>query len=178
MMGQAGDHTRRGRAFTGASDTLFVAPGADHIGEVQAWNVDTGKRVWTHTFATSANWGPMLATGGGLVFSGGTNDRKFRAFDAIDGAAGGCGSSVWTADRARRQQLRIIDDQRSVWRQMLLATLPSGFDGFSVLTTDVSWKNETWPDGRAKYVPHGLRIVEALLLEEFPEGGCRRLLSG
>ena len=64
----------------------MLAEGADHIGEVQAWNVDTGKRVWTHTFATSANWGPMLATGGGLVFSGGTNDRKFRAFDAATGA--------------------------------------------------------------------------------------------
>ena len=55
------------------------------MGEVQAWNVDTGKRVWTHTFPTSANWGPMLATGGGLVFSGGANDRKFRAFDATSG---------------------------------------------------------------------------------------------
>ena len=41
---------------------------------------------WTHNFATSANWGPMLATGGGLVFSGGTNDRMFRAFDASSGA--------------------------------------------------------------------------------------------
>jgi alcohol dehydrogenase (cytochrome c) len=27
----------------------------------------------------------MLATGGGLVFSGGTNDRRFRAFDASTG---------------------------------------------------------------------------------------------
>ena len=31
------------------------------------------------------NWGPMLATGGGLVFSGGTNDRMFHAFDASSG---------------------------------------------------------------------------------------------
>jgi alcohol dehydrogenase (cytochrome c) len=74
-----------GRTFTGASNTLLVAPGADHIGEVQAWNVDTATRAWTHTFPTSANWGPMLTTGGGLVFSGGTNDRKFRAFDAASG---------------------------------------------------------------------------------------------
>jgi alcohol dehydrogenase (cytochrome c) len=75
-----------GRVFSGATGTLLVAPGADHIGEVQAWNVDTGQRVWTHRFTASANWGPMLATGGGLVFSGGTNDRKFRAFDAKTGA--------------------------------------------------------------------------------------------
>jgi alcohol dehydrogenase (cytochrome c) len=74
-----------GRGFTGATSVLLVAPGADHIGEVQAWNVDTGKRVWTHTFARSSNWGPMLATGGGLVFSGGTQDRLFRAFDASSG---------------------------------------------------------------------------------------------
>ena len=64
---------------------MTLVPGADHIGEVQAWNVDTGKRVWTHTFPESANWGPMLATGGGLVFSGGTHDRLFRAFDASTG---------------------------------------------------------------------------------------------
>ena len=74
-----------GQGFAGANSTLLVAPGADHIGEVQAWNVDTGKRVWTYNFPSSANWGPMLATGGGLVFSGGANDRKFRAFDAASG---------------------------------------------------------------------------------------------
>jgi alcohol dehydrogenase (cytochrome c) len=74
-----------GSGYTGATSTLYVAPGADHIGEVQAWNVDTGKRVWTHTYAKSANWGPMLATGGGLAFTGGTNDRMFHAFDAATG---------------------------------------------------------------------------------------------
>ena len=74
-----------GRGFAGATSTMSIVAGADHIGEVQAWHVDTGKRVWTHTFAKSANWGPMLATGGGLVFSGGTNDRMFRAFDAVTG---------------------------------------------------------------------------------------------
>jgi alcohol dehydrogenase (cytochrome c) len=74
-----------GSAYTGATSTLSLAPGGDHIGEVQAWNVDTGKRVWTHTYANSPNWGPMLATGGGVVFSGGTNDRKFHAFDASSG---------------------------------------------------------------------------------------------
>jgi len=74
-----------GARYLGARTTLSVAPGADHIGEVQAWNVDTGKRVWTHAYANSQNWGPMLATAGGLVFSGGTNDRLFHAFDAASG---------------------------------------------------------------------------------------------
>jgi alcohol dehydrogenase (cytochrome c) len=74
-----------GKNFTGASLGFEFVPGADHFGEVQAWNVDTGLRVWTHTFPKSINWGPMLATSGGLVFSGGTNDRLFRAYDAKDG---------------------------------------------------------------------------------------------
>jgi alcohol dehydrogenase (cytochrome c) len=74
-----------GRAYTGASTTIYLAPGATHIGEVQAWNVDTGQQAWVHKYSKSANWGPVLATGGGLVFNGGTNDRKFHAFDAATG---------------------------------------------------------------------------------------------
>ena len=74
-----------GSAFTGARNVMSITPGSDHIGEVQAWNVDTGTRVWTHNFAKSSNWGPLLATGGGLVFGGGTSDRMFRAFDARTG---------------------------------------------------------------------------------------------
>ncbi|MBI3403341.1 MAG: PQQ-dependent dehydrogenase, methanol/ethanol family [Acidobacteria bacterium] len=85
MIGRPVTYTA-GRGFTGMTNNLMIAPGADHIGEVQAWNVDTGARVWTHPFASSTNWGPILATGGGLVFSGGTQDRLFRAFDASTGA--------------------------------------------------------------------------------------------
>jgi alcohol dehydrogenase (cytochrome c) len=54
-------------------------------GEVQAWNVDTGQRVWRHKYEFSPNWGSMLTTAGGLVFTGGTNDRKIHAFDATTG---------------------------------------------------------------------------------------------
>ncbi len=74
-----------GGRFIGATSTLLLTPGADHVGEVQAWNVDTGMRVWTHTYPMSTNWGSMLTTGGGLVFSGGTNDRRLHAFDAATG---------------------------------------------------------------------------------------------
>jgi alcohol dehydrogenase (cytochrome c) len=74
-----------GERFIGATSGLQLHPGADHVGEVQAWNVDTGERVWTHKYPTSANWGSMLATAGGLVFSGGTNDRRLHAFDAATG---------------------------------------------------------------------------------------------
>jgi alcohol dehydrogenase (cytochrome c) len=77
-----------GQLYTGmvASTRKFtVAPDADHIGELQAWNLDTGEKVWNHPFADSALWGPVLATGGGLLFMGGTNDRYLRAFDATNG---------------------------------------------------------------------------------------------
>ena len=75
-----------GRPFVGVQGSQpFALPGADHFGEVQAWNVDTGQKVWTHSYPKSPNWGSMLATGGGLVFSGGTIDRKFHAFDATTG---------------------------------------------------------------------------------------------
>ena len=54
------------------------------VGEVQAWNVNTGKKVWTHTYP-QMNWGPLMTTAGNLVFGGGTNDRLFHAFDATTG---------------------------------------------------------------------------------------------
>jgi alcohol dehydrogenase (cytochrome c) len=75
-----------GRAYVGVrGGGAFAAPGADHFGEVQAWNVDTGQKVWTHNYPRSPNWGSMLVTGGGIVFTGGTADRKLHAFDATSG---------------------------------------------------------------------------------------------
>jgi alcohol dehydrogenase (cytochrome c) len=77
-----------GQRFTGiapANSIFLIAPGADHIGELQAWNLDTGQKVWSHPFANSPLWGPVLATAGGVLFMGGTNDRYFRAFDASNG---------------------------------------------------------------------------------------------
>jgi alcohol dehydrogenase (cytochrome c) len=74
-----------GERYTGvAKNVLTMVKGADHFGELQAWDLDAGKRVWT-TKLPSQNWGPVPATGGGLLFAGGTNDRKFRAFDAKTG---------------------------------------------------------------------------------------------
>lgn len=73
------------RGTQGDKSVLYMVDGADHIGEVQAWDLKTGEKVWTHNFADSQNWGPLLATGGGLVFGGGTNDSMFRAFDAKTG---------------------------------------------------------------------------------------------
>jgi alcohol dehydrogenase (cytochrome c) len=64
---------------------LTVQPGADHIGELQAWDPATGKKVWSHNFPKSQLFASVLATAGDLVFVGGTNDRMFRAFDAKSG---------------------------------------------------------------------------------------------
>jgi len=74
-----------GRTYTGGRSELLIAPGAKHIGETAAWNVDTGKKVWSYNFADSVNWGALLTTAGGLVFGGGTSDRMFRALDASTG---------------------------------------------------------------------------------------------
>ncbi len=67
-----------------AIDLVLHPDAHEHIGELQAWNVDTGKEAWTVEFE-SHNWGPILSTGGNLLFAGGTNDRYFRAFDARSG---------------------------------------------------------------------------------------------
>jgi alcohol dehydrogenase (cytochrome c) len=62
-----------------------VRPGADHYGEVQAWDPTTGKKVWQYNFPKLHLFGSVLATAGDLIFAGGTNDRNFRAFDAKTG---------------------------------------------------------------------------------------------
>ena len=76
---------RPGQGFTGITNmSASIVEGADHIGEIQAWNVNTGEEVWTREFEL-ANWGPILATAGNLIFSGGTADRYFRAHNASTG---------------------------------------------------------------------------------------------
>jgi alcohol dehydrogenase (cytochrome c) len=58
-------------------------PDAQGWGALQAFDVTTGKRAWTHE--TKMPWTDgTLSTGGGLVFSG-TPDQKFMAFDARTG---------------------------------------------------------------------------------------------
>ena len=80
MEGRAVEY-RPGRPFTGARIESFRRDGTDHIGELQAWDLHSGRRVWTQEFPTAA--GSVLATGGELVFadSGGV----LHAFDALSG---------------------------------------------------------------------------------------------
>ncbi len=73
-----------GSSFTGARTQMTVPETAEHIGEIQAWDMNTGEEVWTREFE-SHNWGGILTTSGNLVFSGGTSDRFFRAHDASTG---------------------------------------------------------------------------------------------
>ena len=80
---------RPGRMFMGNAygEGLGLYPhedAKDHIGELQAWDLDGPRKVWTTAFKSHL-WGPVLATGGNVAFMGGTNDRYFRAFDARTG---------------------------------------------------------------------------------------------
>ena len=79
---------RAGDLYMGVTlENLEMFPHADaknYIGELQAWDLATGKRAWQVRFPGPL-WGPVLTTRGGLVFAGGTSDREFRAFDARDG---------------------------------------------------------------------------------------------
>ncbi len=55
----------------------------------------------------------------------------------------------------------------SIWQQMLSATIPQKYS--KPFFNKEAFDNESWPDGRAKYVPNGLRMVETLLLREYSE---------
>jgi radical SAM superfamily enzyme YgiQ (UPF0313 family) len=57
--------------------------------------------------------------------------------------------------------------KHSIWQQMLSATIP--FKYSKKFINQESLKNESWEDGRAKYVPNGLRVVETLLLRDYSE---------
>src|SRR5919199_6134080 len=57
--------------------------------------------------------------------------------------------------------------RHSIWQQMISATIPFKYS-HKFIPPESLW-NESWPDGRAKYVPNGLRVVETLLLREYDE---------
>ena len=64
----------------------------------------------------------------------------------------------------------------SIWQQMLSATIPHKFS--KTFFNKAAFENESWPDGRAKYVPNGLRMVETLLLREYSEDDVVVCYSG
>ena len=74
-----------GFPLEGVLTNVRLGAGAkNYIGEIQAWDPASGKKVWSHKFPDQI-WTPTFVTGGNLVFAGGTADRKFRAFDAKNG---------------------------------------------------------------------------------------------
>ena len=73
-----------GSSYTGARTEFTLREPEGNIGEIQAWNMDSGEEVWSVEFE-SHNWGGILTTAGNLIFSGGTSDRFFRAHDASTG---------------------------------------------------------------------------------------------
>ena len=88
---------------------------APPYGELVAVNVNTGKIAWKSTLGIkesaaefgepalksgARNIGGSIATAGGLVFIGATNDHRFRAFDAKTGA------ELWTARCPRARTRR------------------------------------------------------------------------
>jgi len=78
-----------GQWWTGVAIPDFhftVDTSAGFFGELQAIDLNSGKRVWNDKYATSMMWGSVLTTAGNLLFTGGTNDRMFRAYDAKSGA--------------------------------------------------------------------------------------------
>ena len=55
-----------GQLWLGADpDSLKLLPHGDHIGELQAWDPATGKRVWMHPFPKSQLFDSVLSTAGG-----------------------------------------------------------------------------------------------------------------
>ncbi len=59
------------------------AAGKDKVGRIDAISVETGKTLWSWETRV-ANYSPILATGGGLLFNG-SMDRYLRALDADKG---------------------------------------------------------------------------------------------
>ncbi len=73
-----------GYPLEGVLESVRVPNPDQTVGELQAWDMKTGKLAWTQKFKTFL-WAPLLTTAGNLVFAGGTNDRLFRAYDATSG---------------------------------------------------------------------------------------------
>jgi outer membrane protein assembly factor BamB len=75
-----------GPPSTGATDSPADRP----AGELQANDPVAGKTVWSIEWKDGQNNSPVMATGGDLLFQGGSDKGVFRAIDARKGAV------VWT----------------------------------------------------------------------------------
>ena len=76
--------TPGGNTLYGFTSQTTIAPGTEDVGTIWAVSVETGKTLWKHEQRTGML--SVVATAGGLVFIGASNDRRFRAFDSRTGA--------------------------------------------------------------------------------------------
>lgn len=89
-------------------------------------------------------------------------DRLARKDQRTEESLVGSPKIVLTASSTEASEFK-----HSVWQQMLSATIP--FKYSKTFIDPASMVNDSWPDGRAKYVPNGLRMVETLLLRDYDE---------
>ena len=116
-----------GQWWTGVAIPDFhfsVDTKAGFYGELQAYDVNTGKRVWRDLYPNSMMWGSVLTTAGDLVFAGGTNDRQFRAYDAKTARSSGT-SAPTPASLRRLRPSRSTACNISRWRPAMASTRPS-----------------------------------------------------
>jgi alcohol dehydrogenase (cytochrome c) len=79
---------REGATFMeapGGSRAFVIRDNSDHVGELQAWNVDTAKKVWAHPYPDTTTWAGSVSTAGGITCAAGGADRKFRCFESATG---------------------------------------------------------------------------------------------
>jgi alcohol dehydrogenase (cytochrome c) len=76
---------RAGASWVSPGAALSLFPARTISAKCRRGTWTRGQKVWTHNYEKSPNWGSMMASAGGLVFSEGTIDRKLHAFDATTG---------------------------------------------------------------------------------------------
>lgn len=132
---------KAGLPYLGATFRVLRDPdNKDHWGSVQAIDVDTGKQVWS--FKSELPWNSgMLATAGGLVFSG-SADGYLYAFDAKDGKV------LWKSPQATSGFLGVPSTWRVDGKQYV--GIWAGWGGGTPI-----WGGEMAEDPKVKAIPSG-----------------------
>jgi len=100
------------RAFSGRSVPALARPIT--FGELQAWDLNTGKRAWQQQFQGPCFGHRFLVTGGDILFAGGLRIGCSGRFDARTG------KQLWSFPFAVRRHRCSIVILRSTGNSMLL----------------------------------------------------------
>ncbi|MBS0516522.1 MAG: methanol/ethanol family PQQ-dependent dehydrogenase [Proteobacteria bacterium] len=132
---------KAGLPYLGATFRVLHDPdNKDHWGSVQSIDLDTGKQVWS--FPSELPWNSgMLATAGGLVFSG-SADGHLYAFDAKTGKV------LWKSPQATSGFLGVPSTWRVNGKQYV--GIWAGWGGASPI-----WGGEMAEDPKVKAIPSG-----------------------